>query len=145
MSVPSAILWLKFTSIILMIAFGILFAIAAFPPTSGFATLFVDSLIWPIDGAQSLAGTETRILLAIGGGITAGWGMLVWQVADKVMPTQPEAARSILLSSLLTWFVIDGICSVLAGVPLNALVNVGFLAPLLWPVWRMNPRGVVAS
>lgn len=140
MPVSSAIVWLKTASSILLIAFGLMFAIAAWPPASGLATLLVDLLFWPLDGAQSLAAAETRIVLAIGGGITAGWGVLVWQVASHVMPSHPDMARSILLRSLVTWFAIDSTCSFLAGVPLNIAANVAFLLAFLWPLMRMENR-----
>ena len=137
MPVSTAIVWLKTASAILMIGFGLMFAIAAYPPTSGVAGLFVDLLFWPLDGAQSLAAPETRIILAIGGGITAGWGVLVWQVATHLMPSNPAMARHILIRSLLTWFVIDSTCSWLAGAPVNIPANAGFLLMFIWPLLRM--------
>ncbi len=138
MNVSTAIVWLKAASAVLLVAFGAMFALAAFPLAAAPALFFVDMLFWPIDGAQSLAARETRILAAIGGGITAGWGVLVWQVAHHVMPRDPQTARRILLTSLFTWFALDSVCSVLAGVPLNAGANVIFLAVFLWPLLRME-------
>lgn len=138
MPVSTAIVWLKAASAILMIGFGLMFAVAAFPPASGLTTLLVDLLFWPLDGAQSLAAPETRIILAIGGGITAGWGVLVWHIATHLMPSDPAMARTILLRSLLTWFVIDSICSWLAGAPLNIPANAAFLLMFLWPLLRME-------
>lgn len=140
MPVSAAIVWLKSASVILMISFGLMFAIAAWPPASGLSTLMVDLLFWPLDGAQSLAAPESRIVLAIGGGISAGWGVLVWQIATHVMPTDPATARHILLRSLFTWFVIDSTCSFLAGAPLNIASNAGFLLLFLWPLWRMERK-----
>ena len=138
MPVSTAIIWLKAASAILMIGLGLMFAIAAWPPAAGLATLFVDILFLPLDGAQSVAAPETRIILAIGGGITAGWGVLVWQVATHLMPSNPAMARHILIRSLLTWFVIDSTCSWLAGAPVNIPANAGFLMLFMWPLWRMK-------
>jgi hypothetical protein len=138
MPVSTAIIWLKAASAILMIGFGLMFAVAAWPPTSGIATMFVDLLFWPLDGAQSLAAPETRIILAIGGGITVGWGVLVWQVASHVMPSEPAMARQILTRSLAAWFIIDSTCSWLAGAPLNIAANAAFLMVFLWPLMRMR-------
>ena len=138
MPLSTAIFWLKAASAALLIAFGVLFALAAFPSAAAPALFFLDTLIWPIDGTQSLAGAEPRILAAIGGGIAAGWGVLVWQVAHHLMPRDPQTARRILLTSLFTWFAVDSACSVLAGVALNAGANVVFLAVFLWPLWRME-------
>lgn len=140
MPVSTAIVWLKAASAVLMIGLGLLFAISAWPPASGLVTFMVDMLFWPLDGAQSLSAPETRIILAIGGGITAGWGVLVWQVASHLMPSNPAMARTILMRSLLTWFVIDSTCSWLAGAPLNIPANAGFLLAFLWPLLRMEPN-----
>lgn len=138
MPVSTAIVWLKTASAILMIGLGLTFAISAWPPASGLVTFMVDMLFWPLDGAQSLAAPETRIILAIGGGITAGWGVLVWQIATHLMPSNPAMARHILIRSLLTWFVIDSTCSWLAGAPLNIPANAAFLLIFLWPLLRME-------
>lgn len=138
MPVNTAITWLKTASAILLIAFGLMFAFAAWPPAAGLATYLLDMLFWPVDGAQSLASPETRLILAIAGGITVGWGVLIWLVADKLMPVNPELARSILLRSLLAWFVIDSTCSWLSGGVLNIPVNVVFLAAFLWPLVRIS-------
>lgn len=138
MPVSTAITWLKAASATLLIAFGVLTALAASPSTSVPSLLLLDSLFWPIDGAQSLAAAESRILAAIGGGIAVGWGVLVWQVAHHLMPKEPQAARRILLSSLFAWFAVDSICSVLAGVPLNVAGNLILLAVFLWPLVRMD-------
>jgi hypothetical protein len=141
MPVSTAIILLKTASAILMIGFGLVFALAAYPPLAGFVTLFTDVLFWPMDGTQSMAAPETRIMLAIGGGITLGWGVLVWQIASHLMPKQPVLAKSILLRSLLSWFVVDCLCSWLAGAPLNIAVNSVFLASFVLPLLRMNPEG----
>ena len=138
MSVSTAISWLKFASALLLLGFGLMFAFAAWPQAAGLSTLLIDFLFWPLDGAQFLAAPETRIILAIGGGITFGWGVMVWTIVSHVMPSQPGLARMILLRSLLAWFVVDSLCSTLAGVPLNVLANTGFLAAFLWPLLRME-------
>lgn len=144
MSPSAAALWLKTAAATLMIAFGLMVAIAAWPPASGLTLFFADALIWPLDGAQTLAATETRLMMAIGGGITAGWGVMIWQMATHVLPTQPALARKLLLPAMLFWFIADSTCSVLAGVPLNAVVNAGFLAVFLWPVLRVGSSKEVA-
>jgi hypothetical protein len=145
MPVSTAIIWLKCASAVLMIGFGLMFALAAYPATAGLATVFLDALIWPIDGAQSFGSQEARIITAIGGGITVGWGVLVWMAAGHILPENPALGRDILVKSLLAWFVVDSTASILAGVPLNAAANVLFLLVFLYPLWRMARRGLVAS
>jgi hypothetical protein len=145
MPVSNAILWLKCASAVLMIGFGLMFALAAHPATAGIATWFLDVLIWPLDGAQSFDSQEARIITAIGGGITVGWGVLVWMVAGRILPENPALGRDILVRSLLAWFVVDSTASVLSGVPQNAAANLLFLAVFLYPLWRMERRGLVTS
>ena len=61
-------------------------------------------------------------------------------VSRKLYPKDPELGRSIIIASIVTWFVIDSAGSVLAGAPLNALFNVGFLLIFVLPVWtRAEP------
>jgi hypothetical protein len=145
MPVSTAIIWLKCASAVLMIGFGLMFALAAYPATAGLATFFLDALIWPLDGAQSFGSQEARIITAIGGGITVGWGVLVWMAAGHILPENPALGRDILVKSLTAWFVVDSTASILAGVPLNAAANVLFLLVFLYPLWRMARRGLVAS
>jgi hypothetical protein len=145
MPVSTAIIWLKCASAVLMIGFGLMFALAAHPATAGLATFFLDALIWPLDGAQSFGGQETRIVTAIGGGIAVGWGVLVWMVAGHILPENPALGRGILVKSLLAWFVVDSTASILAGVPQNAAANIVFLLAFLYPLMRMERQGAVAN
>jgi hypothetical protein len=138
MPVSTAIFWLKCASAALMIFAGVILALGALPAASGLAYLFTDFVIWPFDGAQSLAARETRIFMAVCGGVLAGWGVLVWLVAGKVLPDNPALGREILVKSLITWFAVDSTCSILAGVPVNAVANVVFLLAFLYPLWRME-------
>jgi hypothetical protein len=145
MPLSTAILWLKCASAVLMIGFGLMFALAAHPATASLGTLFLDALIWPLDGGQSFAGREVRIVTAIGGGITAAWGVLVWMVAGHILPENPALGRGILVKCLLAWFVVDSTASILAGVPQNAAANVLFLLVFLYPLLRMERRAAVPS
>ena len=115
----------------IIVAFGIVTAAAAHPQAAGITTFLVDLMFWPVDGAQSLAAPEARLLSAIGGGVTAGWGVMLWLVSTRLYGREPALTRSIILTSIATWFVIDSTCSILAGAPFNALLNVGFLL-LFW-------------
>lgn len=144
MPVSTAAAWLKIASALLLIGFGALVAAAAWPPLSGPALLLVDPIFWPFDGAQSLDAPETRLMMAIGGGVTAGWGLTIWQIAEKLLPKDPAMARAILVPSILFWFVVDSTFSVLSGGGLNLLPNIVFLAALLWPLLRMERRTLAA-
>ncbi len=135
MSFQRTLTWLKVASAI-VIGFGVVIALGASSAGTAIMSLFMDLAFWPVDGAQSVSGAEIKLLSAVSGGMMTGWGLLLWQVSTRVFPHEPELGRSLILSSIGTWFVIDGIGSAVAGAPLNALFNVGFLALFLVPLWR---------
>ncbi len=118
--------WVKAASAV-VIGFGLLLAAAAWPPLAGPVVLLADLLIWPMDGLQTLAAPETRVFLAIAGGVMVGWGVTLWKMADYLMPEHLAAVRSITMTGLYSWFVVDSIGSITAGVPLNALANISFV------------------
>ncbi len=117
-------------------AFGLALALAAFPPLGGPVVLLADILIWPMDGAETGTAPGMRLVLAIGGGVMAGWGWLIWRLAGDPMARQPEMIRSVVRQSVVVWFVLDSGGSVLAGAPLNVVGNLVFLALFLVPMLR---------
>ncbi len=131
--------WLKVMSA-LVIGFGTLVAVAAYPPFAGVTEFFLDLAMWPVDGAQSVSSPVTRFICAVTGGALIGWGILFWLVSTRLYPREPELARTLILSSIGTWFVADCIASVVAGVPMNVLLNVPFLVGFAWPLWRAPER-----
>lgn len=98
--------------------------------------LLADLLVWPLDNAQTLIAAETRLNLAISGGVMVGWGAMIWQLAGAPMDAAPQAVRTIIQTSLLGWFVVDGLASVAAGAALNIVPNTLYLALFLVPIWR---------
>ena len=127
--------WLKFGSAILVV-FGVLVAAAAAPISAGAAQFLSDLIFFPVDGTQSLAAPETRLVSAIGGGVMAGWGVLLWLLSTHVFPNNQALAAKLILTSIATWFVIDSTGSILAGAPINAALNVVFLLVFFVPLWR---------
>lgn len=142
MSVHATQTWLKFAAAV-TIGFGLLIGLAAHPATAGVVLFLVDLILWPVDGAQSLAAPETRMLCAIVGGIMVGWGLMMWLVVTRIYPRDPALARLLILTGIGTWFVIDSVGSLMAGAPLNALFNVGFLLLFVIPL-RYLPRSAPA-
>ncbi|MGJ8571371.1 MAG: hypothetical protein ACSHXI_11800 [Hoeflea sp.] len=122
--------WVKAASAVIAVI-GLLIAVAAWPPLAGPVVFVADLIIWPLDGAQSLAAPETRVFMAIAGGVMAGWGVTLWRMSDYLMPEHLAAARSITMTGLYCWFAVDSIGSIMAGVPLNAVANVGFVVLFL--------------
>lgn len=113
---------------------GLALALAAFPALNLPARLLADVLIWPLDGSQTLAAPETRLPLAIGGGVMLGWGLMIWHLAGEPMRAAPDTTRPIIRTSILAWFVVDSLASVAAGAALNVVANAAFLALFLIPM-----------
>ena len=111
----------------ILIGFGTVIALSAWPPASGFIGLFVDVLAWPLDGAQSLAAKETRLALAIAGGVMAGWGAMIWMATNRLVARDPAFLRSLVMVPAVIWFVVDSLGSVASGIAVNAGVNLAVL------------------
>lgn len=122
--------WLKAASAI-VIGFGLLLAAGAWPPLAAPLVFLADLVIWPLDGLETLAAPETRVFMAISGGVMVGWGVTLWKLADHLMPEHLDAVRSITMTGLYSWFAVDSIGSIAADVPLNALANVSFVVLFL--------------
>jgi hypothetical protein len=134
--------WLK-TAAIFVILFGPVVSLAAHPMTAGLNGMFVDLAFWPFDGLPTMEAPATRLFSAIAGGLTMGWGMMIYLLATKLNPREPQLAGSIILTSVVTWFVTDSIGSAFAGAPANALINLVFLVIFLVPILGARSRSAV--
>jgi hypothetical protein len=123
--------WPK-TAAAFVIAIGVLLAAGAWPPLAGPIVFLADLIIWPLDGLQTLGAPETRVFMAISGGVMVGWGVTLWKMAEHLLAEHPNAVRSIIMTGLYCWFTVDSIASVAAGVPLNAVFNMSFVALFLF-------------
>jgi hypothetical protein len=120
---------------ILIIAFGISLSWFQAGPASVGTVFFLDVAFWPVDGAQGLDTDAARLLAGISGGLTAGLGAAILAVTRQVYATDPARGGRIMATSMLVWFVVDGIGSVIAGAPVNVALNAVFLAIVLVPLW----------
>lgn len=135
MTLEKATTWLKIASWVL-IGFGVLSAISAHPSLNFLSRPFIQMAIWPFSEASEILSTETRLLWAIMGGISIGWGVLTLQITTKLLHKEPQIVRSIMLSSTLAWFLTDSAASILSGAGFNAVLNLSFLVLFLPPIWR---------
>ena len=126
---------LRFAAGVTMVT-GLALALAAVPALNLPSRLLADLLIWPVDGVETLAASETRLGFAISGGVLVGWGLMIWQLAGDPLARAPEAVRAIIRTSMLAWFFVDSAGSVAAGAVLNVLANLVFLALFLLPMRR---------
>lgn len=135
MNTHNTIIQLKIASGI-VIAFGLLTALAAWPALNLPTLWLVDLMFWPFDSQQNLHGTEARVLCGILGGVLAGWGALLWLITTKLYAREPALARGLILTSMWTWFIVDCAASVIAGAAFNGVMNLGFLLLFVVPLWR---------
>jgi hypothetical protein len=138
MTVSTASRVLKLSSLVFLIALGLLFALANMPGLEWPALLFLDLLFTPFGSPVVFASPEMRMLAAIGGGITVGWGVMIWLVADRLLPRDPDLARSLLLPGIVVWYVVDTASSLLAGSIINAVLNTGLVAVFTLPLLAMK-------
>lgn len=125
--------WLEGASIILGLV-GLVVCISALPALSMPTRLLADIIFWPPDAAQNLTAPETRLLAAIGGGVMLGWGATLWLLVRTLFAREPAAVKTIITTGITIWFVTDSTASILAGAPLNAVLNVAFLLLFLLPL-----------
>jgi len=121
----------------LFIGFGGVISLGSLPATSAPTVLLADLVLWPIDGGRSLT-EESQLLAAILGGVMLGFGTTLVVLITKIYPREPQLVRTVILTGISVWFIADGLGSIAAGAPLNALLNVGFLLAFLVP-WRDVP------
>lgn len=134
MTIERSTTYLKFAAI-LFVAFGLLSALASWPPLAGPQQFLAQMIFMDFDGSVTIATQSERLLSAILGGMIAGLGVIIWQLADKLYADNPILIGGILMKSLLTWYVIDSTASAVAGAPLNFIGNILFLALIAAPVW----------
>ena len=140
MSTDVTTTWLRVAAGAVLV-FGLIIAASASPGAAGITQFLLDLIFWPVDGTPTLNTPEARLLCAISGGVMAGWGLMLWLVASRLYAREPELARSLILYSVATWFVIDSTGSIIAGAPLNAVFNIGFML-LFWFPLRPSNRSI---
>ncbi|MEM6497948.1 MAG: hypothetical protein AAGB04_24315 [Pseudomonadota bacterium] len=140
----STVVWLKIGAG-LVIVFGLITALGAYPPTAGVLSFLVDMIKWPVDGSQSIANEEFRLLSAVSGGVMVGWGLMIWLIAERLYDREPQLSRLMIMVSVGAWFVVDSLASIMAGAALNAVLNISFLVlffvPMMGKVTEASARG----
>jgi hypothetical protein len=139
MTIVSTISALKAASAV-VIGFGLLTALAAWPPLNPPTLWLIDLMFLPFDGQQNITQPEARILCAILGGVLVGWGVMQWLIVTKLYRREQVLARQIIWASLWSWFAIDCTASAIAGAPFNAVMNVPFLLLFIIPLWRSTAK-----
>lgn len=112
---------------VVFVAVGLMTAAAAHPALGAPIGIMGDIIFWPVDGSPGAPALPTeRLFAAIAGGLMTGWGAML-----LLLGRSASVARAFLIGGV-AWFTADGTGSVLAGVPLNVLGNLPFLALVAW-------------
>ncbi len=127
--------WLRLGAGLAMGA-GVMIALAAHPAMAWPTAILTDLIFWPVNGAETLASPEARLLSAISGGVLVGWGWALWLLAGEGLAQAPALSRRIILGSATAWFVVDSTASIIAGAHWNVLGNLVFLALFTLPLLR---------
>lgn len=120
------------------IAFGAMAVLSLFTGLHSIMALFFDLAIGSaFDGLPAITGPETRLLIAIMGGLMAGLGVMIWMLAETVYRQDKALGQRIIITGLAVWYVIDSGGSAIVGSWQNVLSNTVFLElfllPLMWP------------
>ena len=127
--------YLKVTAIVVG-SFGPVFFLGTMLPTSEPARWTLDFLSWPIDGIQTYEAPTTRFLSALTGGFLMGWGVMIWCLQKWVYDLAPEPVRKVVLSGIVSWFLVDSAGSIASGNASNAVFNLVVLLVAVGPLWK---------
>ncbi|MEY1555454.1 hypothetical protein AB3Y40_07435 [Yoonia sp. R2331] len=122
---------------------GVLFGLSVLAPLHAVAHIFLQLAYWPMASVPAGQVVPVGVLLAISGGLTVGIGMSIWAVGTYVAGEAPVAAAKVVKITAWSWFAVDSTCSILAGAPFNAVLNLSFLALMLASV--RNAGSAVAN
>jgi hypothetical protein len=118
---------------------GMMLVLAPHSPLRPAGLFFADLAFLPLDQAQQINDEVAQLMMAISGGLLCGLGVLIWQIATHVLPSDPKRARQLLIPALLTWYLPDSLGSALSGASFNVVMNSAFLALLLAPLLLLRP------
>lgn len=114
------------------VMFGIVLTLGAFPQTDGPAMAllrFQNAVL----AAAPVTGTM-RFTIGVLGGVSIGFGILLWGTSTMAVRTGDRALARWLLAGVLGWFIPDSIASVLTGFGANAVINTVLLTAFLVPM-----------
>lgn len=117
----------------ILMGLGLIFAAGAIPAVYAWLSIFFTAAHFPFYPAPDTLDPTGRLMMAISGGLTVGLGAMVWTVATEVLPVAPKEGRRVILFATGAWFVTDSTFSIVAGSPMNAFLNLSFVALMLWP------------
>lgn len=120
--------------------FGAVIALAGMPGGEAPMRMALELL----GGAPVEVAGALRFTLAVLGAVTIGWAATLWALvrAAGALGAEGGPLWRLLLWSVLGWYVIDSLLSVVTRFGLNVVPNTLFLLLFLLPLWR---SGVLAT
>lgn len=100
----------------------------------GVASSFVHLGTW--GAIDTTVGDAGQFVMALLGGVIAGWGAMMMALAGEWSPATAPVIRRALIVGMGVWFVLDSTGSVLTGGAANLLPNALFLALAVWAARR---------
>lgn len=137
LSLHRAVMLLKLSSYSLLV-FAAFWWLAAVPGYDRPAQLLLDLMVWPIDGGHDQLTIDARFLSAIGAGLLAAFAILLLLV---VIPEVKRGNGSVLRGTaiaIVTWYVVDSVGCIFAGVASNVVLNTIYAAAMLVPLWLVS-------
>ncbi len=123
--------------------YAILWALAPFSSINLPARFILDISDWPLDNLSAPLDRNTQWLSAISSGLLAAVSIFL---AGIVVPAIKENNKSVIntaIFAMLTWYTIDGVGSIAAGVTSNVFFNTVYLILILIPLTGCKKEGSV--
>ncbi len=139
MSMHTSITWLRIACVVTIVT-GMLCALASHPATAGTWLFLFDLLSWPLNGDPAFFADDTRAVNAVLGGTMVGWGALMFLLVTPDHMKHNPALPRMLLVALGAWFGVDSVGSLLAELPGNIVLNVGFMVLFIPPLVAIQRR-----
>ena len=117
-----------------VVLFGLLLALAPDLARAGFSWM-VYGEPQTIDRFGAEAARYIGLAHAVMGSLMVGWGLALAWVVKSLVRRGSRLGWNIVAVSLLAWFVPDTAYSLRAGFWQNAVLNAGFLALFVVPLW----------
>ncbi|AMS29191.1 MAG TPA: hypothetical protein DIU09_11330 [Hyphomonadaceae bacterium] len=113
-----------------LVLFGAVLCAGAFAPTSGPVSLLIKTL-----SGGNAANFEPALRFSLGlmGALTIGWAVMIYGVMRVAFTLGPQGRPlwDAITAGLISWYVIDGICSIATGFALNIIPNTALAAMYL--------------
>ena len=114
--------------------YAILWGLAPYPSFNLPARLILDLADWPFDNLSTPLDQNTQWLSAIGAGLLAAISIFLGGIVVPAIKAKNTATINTTIIAMSTWYLIDSVGSVAAGVSSNVVFNTIYLVLILIPL-----------